>query len=366
MHKLDLNNNRENKQEISDVELLLLMEMGFFSDLKKLEIKFNPRPISNPIHLKNKELFQKPKEKIIDLHLNLIKKIDDLIEDNKGLSKIDQDPLSLKQINSPLPNIVEIREPALKTLEMPALGVDLKPDNFDADIGQREEFFEIEFPKVDPNDTETNEEILSWMLNEKEAKKSFWGSGRIKVRGNDKETKIQPKENNGVTKTKLELEKTKKEIEAKKIALEEAIEEEKQKEIELKREREEKIKQEKLKKLELKKKQKEEKIKQREALKLQKKKEKEQIRQEKLKTKKHTKKSTNLIKKEPELAEPDIAIDDKKEIITETQILDQDVAKLMPILDSLFDNLPENIVETFAQSKDFELYEKVMSKYTNK
>ena len=43
--------------------------------------------------------------------------------------------------------------------------------------------------------------------------------------------------------------------------------------------------------------------------------------------------------------------------------LDEDVIKVLLITDDLLGNLPEDVIEKFAQSEDFKLYEKVMSKY---
>ena len=42
---------------------------------------------------------------------------------------------------------------------------------------------------------------------------------------------------------------------------------------------------------------------------------------------------------------------------------DQDVERLLPILDSLLEKLPEEVISEFAESDDFDLYEKVMKKY---
>ena len=44
-------------------------------------------------------------------------------------------------------------------------------------------------------------------------------------------------------------------------------------------------------------------------------------------------------------------------------IIDEDVKKLLPIIDSLLEKLPDEIVNEFANSKDFGLYEKVIEKY---
>lgn len=369
MHKLNIDNYRKNKLVLSKLEPLLLIDMAFLGDLKKQKIKFNPKPFSNLKNNKNKTLNQKPNDKTVDIHLNLIKRIDDLIQENKESTKIVHEPIYLnaKHINSQLSNIVEIRESKLKKPEMPLFRNELKPNNFNDDIRQREEFFEIEFQKVNTNEKENNEEGLSWMLDGKEAKKTLKGSDGKEITSKEGENKMQSKEeNDSVTKTKLELEMTKKEIEEKKLALEKALKEEKQKEIEFKRIKELKLKEEKLKNLELKKKIKEDKIRQRELLKLQKEKEKLLKKQEKIKPIEPEVKNIDLPKKETEFFDTETLIDNKKEIFKETQILDQDVVKLMSIIDSLFDNLPENIVQEFVQSKDFEIYEKVMLKYKNK
>ena len=78
---------KDGKQVNKDLEILLAVEMGILSFLKKRNICFNPRPFTNPIHIKNKqeklEREQKDLEKeisLIDLHLEITKKVDALIE----------------------------------------------------------------------------------------------------------------------------------------------------------------------------------------------------------------------------------------------------------------------------------------------
>ena len=77
----------------------------------------------------------------------------------------------------------------------------------------------------------------------------------------------------------------------------------------------------------------------------------------------------------------------KKEIITDTKpqdketeqkpeikakltqtprVLDEDVRKALTIIDNLLEKLPEETIEEFVNSKDFEIYEKVVNKYKNK
>ncbi len=47
----------------------------------------------------------------------------------------------------------------------------------------------------------------------------------------------------------------------------------------------------------------------------------------------------------------------------DTTFLDEDIKKLLLVTDELLGQLPEQVIEKFAKSEDFELYEKVMSKY---
>jgi len=56
-------------------------------------------------------------------------------------------------------------------------------------------------------------------------------------------------------------------------------------------------------------------------------------------------------------------ISGKKETVTENPLLNEDIKKILAITDNLLEKLPEEVIDKFAQSEDFELYEKVMSKY---
>jgi hypothetical protein len=46
--------------------------------------------------------------------------------------------------------------------------------------------------------------------------------------------------------------------------------------------------------------------------------------------------------------------------------VDDDVIKVLLMTDDLLGDLPEDIIEKFAKSEDFELYEKIISKYKAK
>ena len=53
----------------------------------------------------------------------------------------------------------------------------------------------------------------------------------------------------------------------------------------------------------------------------------------------------------------------KKQATEENPVLDEDIIEFLRIADDLLEKLPGEVIDEFAQSKDFELYEKVMNKY---
>lgn len=53
----------------------------------------------------------------------------------------------------------------------------------------------------------------------------------------------------------------------------------------------------------------------------------------------------------------------KKEVSEKSPMIDDDLIKVLTIADNLLEKLPNDAVDKFVQSKDFELYEKVISKY---
>jgi len=56
----------------------------------------------------------------------------------------------------------------------------------------------------------------------------------------------------------------------------------------------------------------------------------------------------------------------EKETCDENHILDEDIKKVLSIIDNLLGNLPENVIDDFVKSEDFALYEKVVYKYKTK
>ena len=53
----------------------------------------------------------------------------------------------------------------------------------------------------------------------------------------------------------------------------------------------------------------------------------------------------------------------KKETKKENILLDEDIKKFLEVADDLLGKLPEEVVDEFVKSKDYELYEKVIKKY---
>ena len=47
----------------------------------------------------------------------------------------------------------------------------------------------------------------------------------------------------------------------------------------------------------------------------------------------------------------------------EKPLLDEDIKKVLAITDNLLGKLPEEIIDEFIKSKDYELYEKVIRRY---
>jgi trichohyalin len=389
--------NKRNKLVLSNLDIYLAHELGFFSLFKGKKIRLNPKPFSN-------ETINLNDENLIDLHLQIVKKIDELIgKHEKELQNKEPEPLSKRQKTLSLLKVVEIREPSIKRPEMPNFKTDIETKNVFGELSHDEGFFEIEIPHEtsfnDEKKQADNSNFNSWMLgdHDKKSQKSLMGLLRVKVRSknrpiNQSQKVKETKKTNNYAIAKNELEQTKKEIEQKKKALEEA----KIKEKELIQKIEEKKKEEKFKKFELKKKMKEKIVREKEAEKARKQKDKElkRLEQEKLKQeqikikekekiekqkelerkkkkefkhKKSEKKEVSFFKKEKEEEEKLTDVNElQKELEERETFLDDDVEKLIPIIDQLLEKLPDDVIEEFAQSKDFILYEKVVSKYKNK
>jgi len=165
-----------------------------------------------------------------------------------------------------------------------------------------------------------------------------------------KEQKESEKQKRLEEKQKLKEERIE-ELDMRKKAKEEAKKEEKLKK--------KKLKEELIKKLELEKKAKEEnkrkKIEEKKSLK------KGETEKEKAAITEESKDGTDET-----LKEFDNLVLDKKNVVKEKMFLDEDVENIIPVIDTLLEKLPDDVIAEFAESDDFVLYEKVVKKYKNK
>jgi len=405
--------------KLYDIELgmFLTNNLWLLDSLRNKRIRFNPRPFKKPTRTSIKEVGEK-KDNLVDFHLEIVKKIDEIIEKNQR-ETVTPDSIGISsktESGSILKEIVEIREPWARRLEKyqftPLLEVEEKKGLIG---GFEDELFEVEIPTKGANlglkyfrDVETNNtpslmEEDSIHFNEEDETmphKTVMALGRIKIRRNNvkktgknrdtpvkKDKKHVTKDNgNGLSTVKKELEKTKMELEKKKKELEEMKRKARLKEEELKKKKEERKKREKLRKLELKKLAREEKIRAKEAKKKAREKEKMRRkleREKKLETRQKAKKKEKVEKETSEKKEKLVGLFSKKrkdktvetastvknEIVEskkgEDFNWDEEVREALIIIDRLLEKLPDETIDEFVQSKDFEVYERVVSKYKN-
>jgi len=355
----------------------------------------------------NLKPFSKPSKNLVNFHLDTVKKIDALLEDLEKETKKQSKEKTFHTSHG----LAELREP-LKRKTAPSLETD---DIFEI-VNPRESFFQtrphgkimpefrfikklrespdIVFIKKDIDEHIKDEDFHTRMIGGKdlETQKQTTSFAHIKIgKKEQKETIKQEKkalptantktitngENNSVTKTKKALEETKKEIEEKKRELEQAKIEAKEKEKELIKKMIEKEKkrreEEKLRKLEMKKAEIEAKKREKELRKKAKIEEKKKrleakmaLKEEKLKQKMLEKKNKEKHEIEKEEEKPPAFnrfVSGKKETIELNPLLDDDVRKVLLITDGLLEKLPDDVIDDFVKSKDFELYEKVIGKY---
>ncbi|MDH7517302.1 MAG: hypothetical protein QHH19_03050 [Candidatus Thermoplasmatota archaeon] len=393
---LQKNKNRI-KQKREEIEKFLETKKPSSHWLKGKQIRFNPKIFSR----------HKKKDSLVKFHLETVKKIDELLAD---LEKETKEQKKEKTIHSTF-GLAELREP-LKRKTTPSFETEdmFEIVNPDAGFPQTESHWnvtppfrfvkkirespDIVFIKKDFDERIKDEDFHTRMIGDKdvETQKNIMGFAHIKIRKKDekakKEKKVTPEENkkNGVIKTKKALEETKKEIEVKKRELEQAKKEAKKREKELIKkmieEEKKKKEEEKLKKLEMKKARIEAKKREKELKKKAKMEEKKKkleakmaLKEEKLRQKK-LKEERELEEHKEKTSEPTLGVIDKKtkdtmghfisgktEIIELNPLLDDDVRKVLIITDNLLEKLPDDVIDDFVKSKDFELYEKVISKY---
>lgn len=73
-------------------------------------------------------------------------------------------------------------------------------------------------------------------------------------------------------------------------------------------------------------------------------------------------KEKEIIKKEKELPKREKELTKSKIIKEKGSSIDEDTRKVLKITDNLLEKLPDDEIDKFAKSKDFELYKKVMEK----
>ena len=457
---------------------VLLAEMGFFSKLKKKKIKFQSKFVTNSQQSRIENF--NTTENIVDLSFDIGKDIDKLLEkhEKRSQNKLSESILKTRQ-EIPFNEVIEIRNPEIKRPEIPNFTTDLNTMDFYGELDKSRELFEVEIPNnIIPkgeNKQYYNPDFNNYAIGDnKKPQRSFMDLGRIKFwNKSSNQNQVEPKKENGqfnnFTKTKIGLEKTKRDIEQQERVLDYAKKLENQMKDELKKKDEQKKKEEKLRRLEHKKKIKEDKLRklqadkakkqiekeekrlEREKLKEERLKEKElkklelkRLNEEKLKNreierlekqkikeikrleedKKKAEKQKEILLKEkqeelkrnkleketqgeikpqepPEMGQfiqkeailkekqeelkrnkleketqgeikpqepPEMGQFIQKETATKNEkpYLDDDVEKLLPIIDQLLEKLPDDVVDEFAQSDNFALYEKVINKYKRK
>ena len=391
---LGLKSSKGKNNSGSKLALFLISEMNVFGSTKsfsKMKIKVNPNA-----SFKNKKKPKKENNKTVeksieknegyaDFHLEVTQRIDTLVKSHHNKEN----------------NIVEHRQSFTKQPIMPQSIEENRVKNDLRHITFKD-FFEKNFP--------AEYYYHSKGSNEKKSKASAKKVPHLKIKKENSKTKDEiwideelKKKHNGLSKKEEELEKEKERIRKEQEQL-------KKQELDLKKEAEEKLRQ---KRLEEKQRLKEERdaekqkrLEERQKLKLEKQKEKEdkikellllkQEKEEEKKKKLEEKKALEIKKeaekqreleekiKELELKEKEInQVKDEKEInksvddfdklaldkgnkSKDAVFFDEDVRKIIPVIDSLLEKLPEDVIEKFSQSDDFALYAKVVSKYKKK
>jgi hypothetical protein len=423
---------------------ILLSEMGFFDNIKTKKRKINPK-----LEKEAKQKKEKKTPEFIDLHLEIISKIDEAITKNELQTIKKEEPI--EKIKT-----TQIKKSGIKNPKRSLLETETIHNTFE----KNESLFEVErnlsfnqniqnnnltplSNKVTSFNESLNIENIDFVEKIEDNPNLLMGLGLSDRNSN----KTQSQKSTDATITKTNLEKAKLELEMRRQDLEEALKIAKQKEEELKKKEEEekkleelnkikqkeleqeKIRKEKQRLLEQKRQEKIYKIKQKELEQEKKRKEKQRLleekRQEKInKIKQKALEQENKVKEKQRLEEEkrqekinkleqirlekeqeinkklkDKEENDKllekqekitkkllekkkdqeakqeikteksiKKIIPETtiDILDEEVGQALKIIDNLLEKLPEDTIYEFIHSKDFEIYERVVNKYTKK
>ncbi len=387
--------------------LFLMLENSVFNKVKKIRFNKNPKDIEN----------KKEEIKTLDLDTEISDRIDHIIKKHR------EKPIEKNFLNK----TIEHRKPINKNPISPYFKTDNTNIN---KIALNKDFFDQPLPfkqEVNTSDIEFSDKnnINFYFHKKKKDKKDLKEKiPKIKINmGSKKSTKTKKK--NKVTKAKTELEKAKEEIERKKQEIKNIEKKAKEKEIELKKKKiqkekqmkkleKEKIMQEKLKnkkekqlaiekEKKRKQKEKEEKLRKKKEEKLAKEKAKQKKLEEKkrkqIEQKKQKEQKKKEEKKQPKKSKPkakkkikpkkdkktkisfNLFKTDKKETnipkqekteppqptVQETvPNMDEELSQAFDIIDELLGELPDEKIDQFANSDDFEIYEKVIKKYKKK
>lgn len=372
-----------------DLNILLLTQIGVYNSLKRKKIKFNPKPFEQQIE-KETQNNESEINQQDNLNTDFKDRIDDLIQNFNTQNKINTH--SIYKEKQTFPYLIEMREKSIRKPDIPVFKTDLQIHN----NKNKSNFHDLNnqfqnksnIPLFLSSQNTDKYELKNYFFHEKNNSSKTKRSIKIKKRENNKSENETTTDfvNNGLTKTKEELEKTKEELEKKKKEIEEMEKKAKLKEEELKQRIEENKRKEKLKQLELKKQEREEKIKEKQRLKEEKLKEKElrknekeekirkikQLKEKKSKTEKPQKEEAKdkiekekkgLFKKETIEKEKPITLETRAISTSEKEAFDNEISEALTIIDNLLEKLPEETINEFVKSKDFEIYEKVISKY---
>ncbi|MEA2055866.1 MAG: hypothetical protein U9O49_03435 [Candidatus Thermoplasmatota archaeon] len=285
----------------------------------------------------------------IDFHLKVVEEIDEVLKKQESERRLNNIPGQNNSSN--LEQIVEAREPYGKRPETPNFYIE---DNLKM---ISPESISLGFETNLRNElTNSNEDFANRM---KEHPSEPINVANAKIKIGKKTDRKENKTGSGHSQHKQRISRSNKKIQKA----------EKQNEIKTNKWKEQK--QEKIKRLELEQKAKKALKKERELARKLRIKEKEKnaegkkaLKEEKLRMKSELKKLKKDKKKrrdKKEISSKPRA--GKKQATEENPVLDEDIIEFLRIADELLEKLPGEVINEFAQSKDFELYEKVMNKY---
>jgi len=282
--------NKRKRLAKSELDIFLTTEMGFFSWFKGKKIKFTPRLFSE------KKKLDETEKNLVDFHLEMVKKIDTLIEEHERKKETvfeeEPDSISQEKLEDSLEEIVEIREPFKRKLETPDFKTETRSENIFDNMDVEKEEFETTLPGgihsdfkfvtslEEPKDIVYIKNIESRHVKDDDLRSRMLGSqdkatqnsamdfagvrskkemanleeqktknkkqeiiSKTQNRGTEAITtkKKKSKKKNGLEKTRKEVEKARREVEKKKKELDAIEEEIKKKEKDLKRKKIERI-----------------------------------------------------------------------------------------------------------------------------